>query len=284
MIGKPHILSVNDVQRGIQALAAFLLGDASKWTELVSVNQLSPPYMTTNPGAIYGPPVAILALNSELPAGSTSLSLPNQPQGINVIYLSAAGNAQLVAESVNVENYNGQTLTLSTPTQNAYPSGARLQLFDAYNEGSIRVLLPGDTILIPVESNGSLTFGGNGQLIDTFGSDMAAYPPSFANGDFATVQGLDTLQQRMRAVIQTSVRSLPLYPTWGSRLPSSVGEPTNSVRWVAYLRQALLLLPEVSDVQNTSIAVTGSQVSVSATVYTHASNDAIQLYNENFTI
>ncbi|MFX4302969.1 hypothetical protein ACOJUR_12055 [Alicyclobacillus tolerans] len=284
MIGKPHILSVNDVQRGIQALAAFLLGDASKWTELVSVNQLSPPYMTTNPGAVYGPPVATLALNSELPAGSTSLSLPNQPQGINVIYLSAAGNAQLVAESVNVESYNGQTLTLSTPTQNAYPSGARLQLFDAYNEGSIRVLLPGDTILIPVESNGSLTFGGSGQLIDTFGSDMAAYPPSFANGDFATVQGLDTLQQRMRAVIQTSVRSLPLYPTWGSRLPSSVGEPTNSVRWVAYLRQALLLLPEVSDVQNTSIAVTGSQVSVSATVYTHASNDAIQLYNENFII
>jgi len=284
LIGKPHILSVTDVQRGIQALAASLLGDAAKWGELVSLNQLSPPYLTTNPGAVYGSPIATLSLSSDLPVGASSLYLPNQPQGINTIYLSTASFNALVAESVNVESSNGQTIEFATPTQNAYPAGARLQLFDAYNEGSIRVLLPGDSIVIPVAENASFTFGSQGHLTDTFGSDIAAYPPAVSNGDFATVQGLATLQQRMRAVEQTPVRSLPLHLDWGSRLPSAVGEPTNSARWMAYARQALLLLPEIADVRNVVTTVTGNAVSLSATVYTQSSQDAIQLYNETFQI
>lgn len=281
MIGKPHILSVTDVQRGIQALAAKLLGDASQWMQLVSANQLTPPYLTLNASEVYGPATADISLSSSLTSGANTISLSNQPLNISEVYLSYAGSSGLVAEAVGIESYDGQTITLDAALKNSYPQGARIQLFSSYVIQNA-VLLPGDTILIPVQVQG-FTLNNQQQLIDAFGSDLAD-PVSFASGDLATVSGVSTLLQRIRAALQTLLGSLPLQPQFGSRLAYAIGTPSTSVKWSALMSDALLRLPEVQSVANTSISVQGSTAYVSATVQVRTSDATLQLLNEAFSI
>lgn len=282
MIGKPYILTTTDVQRGIQALAAFLLGSADEWPTLVTLNQLAPPYLTLNPASVYGPAVATASLTAALPSAATQLTLPNMPQSTNTLYLSSSTASGLVGESVSVESYQGGVFTFSTPTKNAYPVGSFVQLFAAYTTGNTQVLLPGDTLYVPVTST-SFTVATNGQLTDGFGADIA-YPISFSGGDLATVQGLPTLNQRLAAAIQTQVASLPLHLQFGSELQASIGQNESTTKWTALLRDCLLRLPEVANVQNVQTMQTGTTLYVTATVNTHTSDAAIQLTNQPFTL
>lgn len=274
---------MTDVQRGIQALAAFLLGDASLWTTLVTANQLTPPYLTVNPAIIYGPALSTISLSAQLPAGSTSLALSNLPQGISLLYFATSSASGLIAEAVKIKSYDGQTAQFVTATVNAYPQGASVQAFSIYAIGSVNVLLPGDTLFVPVQATGALTLNALGEIVDAFGSDLAL-PITIASGSIATVSGVDTMIQRFRAAIQTEVSSLPLHPTFGSRLPHAIGSKTDSVKWTALTREALLKLPEVSDVYDVTANATGTTLNVTAQVKTHTSSAAIQLYNESFTI
>jgi len=274
---------VTDVQRGIQALAAFLLGDANLWTTLVTANQLTPPYLTVNPASIYGPALSTISLSAQLPAGSTSLALPNLPQGISLLYFATSSASGLIAEAVKIKSYDEQTAQFATPAVNAYPQGASVQAFSIYAIGSVNVLLPGDTLFVPVQATGTLTLNALGEIVDAFGSDLAL-PITIASGSLATVSGVQTMIQRFRAVIQTEVASLPLHPTFGSRLLHAVGSRTDSVKWTALTREALLKLPEVTDVYDVVTKTTGTTLNVTATVKTHTSSAAIQLFNESFTI
>ena len=65
-IGQPYLLTVTDVERGIMALAAKLIGNADEWTTLVTVNQLAPPYLSLYPSQVYGPPAATLTLSQSV--------------------------------------------------------------------------------------------------------------------------------------------------------------------------------------------------------------------------
>lgn len=277
-VGKPHILSVTEVQRGIQALAALLLGDASLWPTLVSANNLSPPYLTTNPSQVYGPPTAIATLSVKALPDSTTISLPNQPQSTNTLYLSYSTAGVLVAEAVGVRSYDGTTFTLSTPLKNGYPVGTTVQLFSAYYTGNTQVLLPGDVIFIPIGTTQNFSLTTQSQLTDVFGSDIA-FPVSFSSGDINTVSGLDTLNQRMTAALQTMANSLPLHLDWGSQLLQAVGQNATQTQWSALIRQCLLRLPEVSNVADASMTQAGSSVYVSAKVYVSTSSTAIELQN-----
>ena len=281
-LGKPHILTVTEVQRGIQAFAAQYLGDASQWTSLVTANNLSPPYFTLYPSQIYGPAVSVTTLSAAVSADATALSLPNQPQSTNMLYLSGAGTSGLVAEAVSVRSYDGTTFQLSTPLKNAYNQGARVQLFSTYNIGYTNVLLPGDVIYLPISQTSNFTLATTSQLTDVFGSDIAN-PVNF-NGDVSTVSGVNTLQQRMGAALQTLVNSLPLHTGWGSLLPSSVGRVSTQTQWSALIRECLLQLPEVSNVSDAVAVITGNQVLINATVYTSTSDAAIQLQNLPLTV
>jgi hypothetical protein len=276
VIGQPHILSVTDIERGIQALAADLLGDASLWTELVQVNRLTPPYMTVDPSQVYGAPVATVTLAASISADATTLVLSNQPQATSMLYFSSASLSGLIAESVNVRSYDGMTFNFAVPLVNSYPQGAKVQLFSLYYVGNANVLLPGDVLFLPVADTQNFTMSNTSQLTDAFGTDIA-YPVSFANGGLATVSGMNTLNQRMVAVIQTQQRSLPLHLEWGSTLLPKVGQSTTRTQWSAATREALMQLPEIATVNNASSTATGTNVAISATVYTTASNTAIEL-------
>ncbi|MCL6442473.1 MAG: DUF2634 domain-containing protein [Alicyclobacillus sp.] len=281
-LGKPHILSVTEVQRGIQALAALLLGDASEWLSLVQANNLLPPYITTNPSEIYGPPVAIATLSGPVSAEATTIHLPNQPQSTNRLYLSSSGASGMVAEGVGVRSYDGVTFTLSTPLKNSYRQGTQVQLFSAYTASNTQVLLPGDVIFIPVQTN-SFALSSTGQLTDVFGSDIAV-PVSFQSGDVDTVQGLATLKQRAQAALQTMVNSMPLHMDWGSRLLTVVGQSATRTQWSVLIRECLLKLPEITNVEDASATPSGDRVYINATVYTSTSDAAIQFEGLSLTI
>lgn len=278
MIGQPHILSVTDIERGIQALAANLLGDASLWTELVQINQLTPPYMTIDPSQVYGAPVSTTVSTEAISADTTTLVLPNQPQTKSVIYFSSTNSSGLIAEAVNIRAYDGSTFTFASPLVNSYPQGTKIQLFSLYYVGNTNVLLPGNTLFIPVADTQNFTLSSTSQLTDAFGTDIA-YPVSFASGGLETVSGVNTLNQRMEAVIQTQQNSLPLHPEWGSTLLSKVGQSTTRTQWSASVREALMQLPEVASVNNASAIATGTNVAISATVYANTSDTAIELTN-----
>lgn len=281
-VGQPHILSVTDVQRGIQALAASLLGDASQWTTLVQVNNLSPPYMTTNPADVYGPPIATIVLSAPIDADATDIVISNQPQSTNTLYFSSSGANRLVAETITIRSYDGTTFTFSTPLQNSYPQGTQVQLFSTYITGNTQVLLPGDVIYIPV-SVASFSLTTKSQLTDTFGSDIA-YPVSFSSGDVNTVQGINTFIQRATAALQTALNSLPLHLDFGSRLQANLGSGSQQTKWSAFVTETLMSLPEISNVQNVSVTKSGNTLNISATMYTATSQTAIQLSNIALTL
>ncbi len=283
MIGKPHIITPEDVERGIQALAQRLLGNADEWPTLVSINNLSPPYLTLDPSQVYGPAVAVTTLAAQVGAGATTIALPNQPQSTNTLYLSSVASAGIIAESVGVSSYIAGVFTLASPLQNTYPAGSRVQLFSAYTTGNTQVLLPGSVIYVPVTGASSLTLTSTAQLTDVFGSDVSA-TFEFANGDLATVQGLGTLNQRFAIALQTELSSLPLHPDFGSGVPGSVGRTTTQTKWAALVREALTKLPEVASVQSVSVVPQGDKAYVSAAVYVHTSGTAIELQNVALTL
>jgi hypothetical protein len=284
MIGQPHIISVTDIERGIQALSSRFLGDASRWRELVSNNNLTPPYMTVDPSEVYGPPASVISTTAPLSADTQSITIPNQPQSINRIYISNASSSGLLAESVGVSSYDGNTFTLATPLKNSYNQGATIQLFSTYIVGSTNVLLPGDVIYFPIQGNASnFAINNQSQLMDVFGSDLQ-FPISFANGDLATIQGVNLAYQRFKMALLTEIGSVPLYPALGSRLNHAIGTGSSTTKWNALVRDALIKLPEVSDVKNVQTNKTGTTLYINADVYTNTSQTAIELRNEALTL
>jgi hypothetical protein len=283
MIGKPHIVTPEDVARGIQALAQQLLGNASEWPTLVSINNLAPPYLTLDPSQVYGPPVATTTLSAQVSAGATTIILPNQPQSTNTLYLSSVSSAGIVAESAGVSSYISGVFALASPLQNTYPTGSRVQLFSTYATGGTQVLLPGSVIYVSVTNSSSLTLTSTAQLTDVFGGDISA-TFGFTNGDLTTVQGIGTLDQRFSIALQTELSSLPLHPDFGSGVPGSVGRTTTQTKWAALVREALTKLPEVASVQSVSVVPQGDKAYVSAIVYVHTSGVALELQTVALTL
>ncbi len=282
-LGQPYVITVTDVERGIMALASKLLGSADAWRTLLSVNNLSPPYITLYPEQIYGPSLGKLILPQQTLAGADTLTIAGQPQSVNVAYFSFSGANGLVAEVATIANYNGTTLTLASPLKNTYPAGSQLALFASYSVGNITVLLPGQTIFLPVNGSNSLTLNTNAILTDVFGADFTL-PYSFANGDLSQVTGVNTLNQRIRVAIETELSALPLYQDFGSELNGNIGTSSASAKWTAFVREALMKLPEIENVTNLQVTVNNTSLIISGLVWVTTSNTPIQINNMSFTL
>lgn len=254
MTGIPHVLTYAEAQRGIYAIAEALTGDGNNWPQIAQYNNLRPPYVTTNPVAVYGSPVAVLTLPITLTAGSTFFDLSGLPYAINLVYLSGLVDGTFQAESLSILNYNGTRLLLETPIQYNWPTGTLAQFFLFTPLSGTTVLLPQQTLYIPSSLIPNSLVGNNVSLVEIFGSDLQN-PLTITNGTLATVSGYATLIQRIQIALQTAVGSYALHPTFGSLLPASVGEPviTSTTRWTAILRECLLQLPEIADVTHVQL-------------------------------
>lgn len=284
-IGAPYILTDMDVQQGIEALSMRLLGDASLWPEIVQLNQLIPPYMTMDPIAAYGLPLDKQVLTAAVSAGATQTALTANVQlwvAGNTVVFVASGVSGLISEVQTIASYDGQTLTWGAGLQNSYPIGTQVLTYPvSVTQG--KILMPGQIIYLPVTAQTqSFVLSLDAMLSDVLGSDAAA-PLTWANGDIATVQGPVTLGQRLRAVLLTWLQTLPQAPGFGSQLNRLIGMGTNTVEWTAYARQAILTLPEVSQVTDMSVTANGDQVNISAKVWIATSSTPL-LLNESLTL
>ena len=289
MIGAPRILTDPDVERGLDALAQTLLGDPSLWPEIVSMNNLVPPYLTLDPVQAFGLPMEAATLPEAVAAGADSFALSvsqQQWQAGYTVALAASSTAGVTAEAPVIQSYDGSTLVLRVPLQNAYPQGASLLLYSPTPIGGTQVLMPGQVLYLPVSSTSAVSgmvITAGGETTDVFGSD-ALMPATWAGGDLAVVQGPAVLAQRLRAAILTQAGSLPNAPSFGSRLHQVVGAPPRSVKWATWVRQALLALPEVADVEGVAATVAGNVLTFSAQVFVHTSGPPLVLQGESLTL
>lgn len=284
MIVEPYIITQGDVDRGIEALAVKLLGSASLWTEIVQINNLGSPYMVSTAAEVLGQPASSWSLTAALQAGTSQITMNNLPLNITDLSIAGMGTAGLLAEVIAIAQYAGGVITLDSAMINTYPVGSVVQVFSSYILGNNNVLLPGSTVFIPAMiANNTLVMSGNASFVNAFGTDLAN-PLVFANGDISTVTGVQTLLQRCSICLKTQLKSYALHTEFGSKLYGSLGTPTNNVKWASIVRQALLELPELSNVIVKNVAVERDAVTLSAALYPTTSSSTITLYNEAFSL
>ena len=279
----PHILTDQDVRGGMEALSQKLLGDASLWPQLVTLNALVPPYLTLDPVAAYGLPQDTEALSGAVSSGSSSfaLSAPLQLwQPGDTVALAATTSSGIVSESGTVKSYDGTTLVLVSALQNPYPKGASVLSFPPTPIEPTQILMPGEVLYLPVTGQStSFVLTQAGVTSDVFGSD-ALSPLSFQGGDIETVQGPSTLAQRLKTALLTEKGSMPNAPTFGSRLHQVTGAVYSRTEYLAWIRDALLALPEVENVTDVQVAMNGDQAAISAKVWVCTSKTPLVLLNE----
>lgn len=286
MIGLAHILTDSDVRGGIQALAAKLLDDQDLAPDLINANNLIPPYLTMDPVQVYGQPLDVESTSSSLSAGDQQLALSASlqlwQQGDTVVFASSSATG-LTIEAQIVQNYDGATLKWASGLLNNYPQGSQILSFAPMVIQS-QILMPGNILFLPINElpSGTFVLTTGGQLTDALGSDAAA-PLSWSNGDIATVSGTATLTQRMRAVLGTLIASLPQSPGWGSLVSKVVGKPTNATQIKAYATQALLSLPEITQVTGQAVTVAGNAIYFSCTAIIATTNTPLAVANEPLT-
>ena len=274
-----------DVRAGIQTVAQRLLGDMNKWTELVSINSLSPPYFTFDPVKAFGSPLDTQILSLPLSSGAKQVTLSAQQQlwtvGNNVVFATSSSSG-IITESHTIASYDGVTLKWQNGLLNGYPQGSYIATYPAqvFQSG---VLMPGQVLYLPITQSGSFVLSQSGSLTDVFGTD-AQDPISWTNGDITMISGLPVLLQRFRTVLGTALASLSQAPSFGHRFRLATGAISSSVDWIVFTREALLQLPEVSQVTDLVINQSGTTSYVSGKVWVYTSKTPIELVNEPLTL
>ena len=77
---------------------------------------------------------------------------------------------------------------------------------------------------------------------------------------------------------------MPQAPTFGSRLNQVVGNVSTSTEYLAWIRAALLNLPEVENVTDLVVRQSGDQVLLSARVWVYTSNTPLVLLDQALTL
>lgn len=284
-VGNPHILTDMDVRAGIQTVAQRLLGDMSKWAELVLINSLSPPYFTFDPVKAFGLPLDTQVLSLKVNAGVMQVNISAQQQlwtvGNNVVFATSSSSG-VVMESQTITAYDGTTLKWQNGLLNSYSQGSYIATYPAQVFQN-KVLMPGQVLYLPIAQSGSFVLSQSGSLTDVFGTD-AQDPITWVNGDIAMISGLPVLLQRFRSVLGTALASLPQAPSFGQRFRLATGAISSSVDWVVFTREALLQLPEVSQVTDLVITQSGTTNYVSAKVWVYTSKTPLELVNEPLTL
>lgn len=285
MIGSPHILSQTDVLGGLPAVAQRLLGDAQRWTDIVAINRLTPPYLTMDPVAVLGLPQDTQSLAQSVPAGSDSfpLSAPLQLwQPGDRVALVANTAAGILSATASILSYDGATVTLTSALQDGFTAGAQVLSFPPQPIAPTNVMMPGQVILIPTSGQPSFVVS-QGSLSDVFGSDAQA-PIAWSGGDLAAVSGTATLAQRIRTALLTPRGSLPQAPQFGSGIAYAIGGTPGPAEMQSIIRGALLALPEVQNVTGVAVERMGNGLRVSATVWVYTTRAPLVLIDEPLTL
>lgn len=276
-----HRVSTTDTLAGI---SARYFGTASRWREIVTANDLRPPYLSSDPIDQFGPLLAAYTLGGPLLAGSVSFVLSDaDPAFVRAgavlwLYQSTPAGESWSDRAV-VASFDSAAVTVQSPFAHSYASGIAVQVFPPTANLRGSVAAPGSTLIIP-----SLVASQLAQFSadDRFGQDLANDQGGrlliSAEGDLVIVGGKDNLIQQLRNRLSCEQRALIRHPDYGCTAAGYIGQangPTLAVLLQSALALALASDSRVGSVEQVGVTVGEEAIDVSARVL--ALNEAIDL-------
>ena len=274
-----HIVRQGDT---LERLAQEFMGDAGSWLQLAILNGLNYPYLTDDEtfvtnvfatGTVVFSRVASSIGDVVIPLGS-KVSVPATTRSPQKDYLTTAqatipnGTTTITAPVQAVvagEIGNTPSLTVTLLGFSVTNLAAVDNTAPISGGEILTVLKPGDTLLIPANSDGlSGTTGVDTEALQgeaffdaLLGSDVAldASGDIFADarGGLATVPGIANFQAAMAHRLNTDLGWYGYLPNYGSNVEKSVGQRGDSV-WLQRTRieaeRTLRGDPRVQDIQN----------------------------------
>lgn len=256
---KSHTVAYDDT---VEALAARYLGSAIRWREIVALNKLRWPFISSKPAEWFGPTEATGILADATATNDATTTLVGERASVlrqaAIFFVDGYDNSgQYLYEALPIKDYDPATglLTFYLPFRYAWPSGTRWVVFAPQRDADVRVARPGESLMIPVP------FGQVGAVLLTdadfvqlYGTDVTLTQGTFGgnlvweSGDLTLVRGRDNIKQALRMKSDLPQGTNLFHPEEGNRthdLLGMPGSPATLLRARSYTAEALARDPRV---------------------------------------
>ncbi len=260
----------------LEQMASRYLGDPRKWFELVTVNDLQPPFVDE-----YGTKYSLLAPGS---ASSVTIDNSQSPQvfiGMKVRVGSVTFREEYrLVTDLSANDDGSLTLFLSgepnlsrlLPTQNAYvriyapgtiTSGSMVSIPLDVRSSMPSVLTPTSDVLRQLDKS-LLAFG-----VDILRDRKTGDFLTDSTGNYQYAVGLQNIQQAIYWRLRTSLGQLPFHPTYGIDLAIGnryTGNESEVTKLANAIKQSILSDSRFRQVEITRFISTGNGVSIEMVV------------------
>lgn len=272
----------------LEHMAQKYLGNRNLWFELLSVNNLQPPYIDESGQKL--PLLAPAAVNNLIIADT---DLENVPVGtkVGVGSLRYREETRIVQRVINTNN--GSIILFLSGSQD-------LNRFAPADKAFVRIYAPNTTrngqfVLIPLQRKSNIptnvptpttdALRQLGQVLLSFGVDVARDEKTNdwivdPNGNFKYAAGLDNVRQSVLFAMRTQRGELPFHPTFGVNINIGdrfFGTTDEALVFGQVIRDTLLKDARLTSVTIQSLQVTGTSVSLSMLVVLQGFNQPIPL-------
>lgn len=278
----PRVVVYKTVASGmnIEAFALQHLGDASRWLELVLLNDLEAPYIVASP--LNKPPGTV--------AWGETLAVPQDAEGTDGVQ-EVAADLLLGSHSGSGGTLSGNQLTLAEALpdwRNDQWFGWTLTVYFDNDTDESRVVISNDTTHVGFNYAFTsvanvvswkltpTTFVANRAIRDdrVYGADLLvvfgnnrcrlALAPS---GDLAVTYGLPCLIQGVMLIMATQQGTLVMHPSYGTLYPiGNKYQAGTNLLYSYVLRRSLLSDKRITEVQDVKFTLDGDTLSVSAQI------------------
>lgn len=293
----PYLKQIDNVEvyrvkaeDSLQAIAAYTTGNAENWADIVMINNLRHPYISEDPKLTRG--------TNDYTAYLTRNTIP----GDNIIYVNGSspwlikdsvlfftlesplsdGTTKLTSDVVKIDKVwkqpNGEArVVLQSQIYNTYEAGHRVDVLATNGNTQMRVVAPGDFILIPSTRSNRSDISGHtinlDEIYEILGSDFSlglnGNLSADNNGDLLVVNGLFNLNQAIRHLLITEQNELHYHPKYGNPLLLYIGQvnsPTLAILSNYEIQRTLIADPRIKTVERVETEIIGDSIHVRVTV------------------
>lgn len=275
-----HRLLTSDTLAG---LAARFYGDPTRWREIVTANELRPPYISSDPLDQYGAALASYLSPLPIAAGQLTIAIAGDARilrpAARVIFMRQTTSGAQLMDVCLVANFAAGVLTLQTPPTNYYPAGTALRIYAP--AGALRgmVAKPGDSIIIPGIGNQTAN---TSTADDRYGRDLRCDAQGRLlltdAGDLDLLDGVANLAQQLRNRLLCERGAMVRHPAYGCDAPAYVGQttgPTLAALLQGAVASALTDDPRVASVSGITVSTELDSIVVAARV--QAQGDSVDI-------
>jgi hypothetical protein len=245
------------------------------WKEIVALNNLEYPYVTSNPMEALSP-VKAATHAPKVPPKTITLVIPGISPKQGDVLAFDGGNYRL-----DVQSFDGYFTTLAVPAPAGIPTGGTVTLHDKQMAIAIpgqKLLIPGDDSTIRQISHGSEDFESGLYGIDEFLDDDGTMYAD--RKDIMTLSGMQNLAMQLYHRINTTKGELTElgHPEYGSLVPTYIGKSMTPVWEERILLECRLTVeadPRVKHCDNIKLFNSGTAIFFEADIYPINNQDPI---------